>query len=190
MNSAYITDKEYKHIDFTKEPLPLGDYDNCSFSHCNLAGVDLSKFHFMDCRFDQCDLSLAKLQQTSFSDVHFSNCKMLGLLFGDCRDLVFTSRLEHCILNHASFYQCKIRKGSFIHCSMKGTDLTEADCSGTLFQHCDLENALFDGTNLEKADLRTSFHYSIDPERNRLKKARFSLDGVAGLLQRYGIIIE
>ncbi|OQA01530.1 MAG: hypothetical protein BWY70_00347 [Bacteroidetes bacterium ADurb.Bin408] len=45
-------------------------------------------------------------------------------------------------------------------------------------------------TNLEKADLRTAFNYIIDPELNHIKKARFSLRGISGLLAKYNIDIE
>jgi hypothetical protein len=41
-----------------------------------------------------------------------------------------------------------------------------------------------------KADLSTSFNYQIDPERNKLKGARFSLHGIGGLLHKYDIKIE
>jgi len=39
-------------------------------------------------------------------------------------------------------------------------------------------------------DFRTSVNYSLDPERNRIKKARFSLSGIAGLLDKYDIEID
>jgi hypothetical protein len=50
--------------------------------------------------------------------------------------------------------------------------------------------ATFESTIIEKADFRTSFNYSIDPEKNRIKKARFSLAGIAGLLDKYDIEID
>ena len=50
--------------------------------------------------------------------------------------------------------------------------------------------AVFDGTNLEGADLSSAVNYIIHPDRNRLKKARFSESGLAGLLAHAGIIIE
>jgi fluoroquinolone resistance protein len=43
---------------------------------------------------------------------------------------------------------------------------------------------------LEKADFRTAYNYSIDPEKNRIKKAKFSIFGVTGLLDKYDIEIE
>jgi hypothetical protein len=38
--------------------------------------------------------------------------------------------------------------------------------------------------------VRTSFNYSIDLERNRIKKAQFSITGIAGLLDKYDIDID
>jgi len=69
-------------------------------------------------------------------------------------------------------------------------DLTECDLASAVFDHCDLAGATFENTILEKADLRTSFNYSIDPERNRVKKAKFSLQGLPGLLNKYDIEIH
>jgi hypothetical protein len=53
-----------------------------------------------------------------------------------------------------------------------------------------LSGATFENTNLEKADFRTSFNYSIDPEINRIKKAKFALPEVLGLLNKYDLVIE
>jgi uncharacterized protein YjbI with pentapeptide repeats len=65
-----------------------------------------------------------------------------------------------------------------------------ADLSGSVFTNCNLENAVFLGTNLEKADLSSSYNFLIDPEQNKVKKAKFSLVGAVGLLSKYGIVIE
>jgi hypothetical protein len=59
-----------------------------------------------------------------------------------------------------------------------------------VFDNCDLTRAAFDNTNLEKADFRTAFNYSLDPEKNRIKKGRFAYPGITGLLNKYDIIIE
>ena len=69
-------------------------------------------------------------------------------------------------------------------------DFTEANITGLTLENCDLSGAIFDHTTLEKADLRTAFNYSIDPENNRIKMAKFSLQGIAGLLHKYNIDIE
>ncbi|WP_086936325.1 pentapeptide repeat-containing protein [Chamaesiphon minutus] len=59
-----------------------------------------------------------------------------------------------------------------------------------MFENCDLTDAIFQYTILEKADFRTAYNYSIDPELNRIKKAKFSRSGIAGLLDKYDIDID
>jgi uncharacterized protein YjbI with pentapeptide repeats len=76
------------------------------------------------------------------------------------------------------------------NCTLHEVDFTEADLSASTFDNCDLLNASFDKTILEKADFRTSYNYIIDPENNRIKKAKFSRNGIAGLLNKYDIEIE
>jgi len=79
---------------------------------------------------------------------------------------------------------------SFQQCSMEEVDFTRAELNQTSFEQCDLHRAIFDQSNLEKADFRTAARYSIDPENNYLKGARFSQLGLAGLLQKYNLEIE
>lgn len=73
---------------------------------------------------------------------------------------------------------------------MQEVDFTEADLSISTFDHCDLSNAKFEKTNLEKADFTTAYNYTIDPEINRIKKARFAIPEVIGLLSKYDIVIN
>ncbi|NTU98279.1 MAG: pentapeptide repeat-containing protein, partial [Chlorobiaceae bacterium] len=89
-----------------------------------------------------------------------------------------------------SFRKLKLRKTVFQKCDLREADFTETDLSGSSFAECDLLLALFHHTNLENADLRSAFNYSINPGDNRLRKAKFSMNGLGGLLDCYGIEIE
>jgi hypothetical protein len=53
-----------------------------------------------------------------------------------------------------------------------------------------LAGALFDQTNVSKADFRSAFNFVIHPSINQIKKAKFSQDGLAGLLQGFDIHIS
>jgi uncharacterized protein YjbI with pentapeptide repeats len=97
---------------------------------------------------------------------------------------------ENCLLKLAVFNKLKLKKTRFKNCNLQETDFTETDLNGSVFDNCDFQRAIFHKTNLEKADFRSSFNYSIDPELNRIRKARFSRVGIAGLLDKYGIDIE
>lgn len=190
MNPLYTQEKTFDKINFTLEPLAKGEYENCVFSNCDLSNADLTDMKFFDCDFTACNLSLAKLTRTMFRDVKFKDCKLLGLLFENCNEFGFTVSFENCNLNHSSFYQKKIKKTWFKNSQLQEVDFIQSDLTAALLDKCDLTGAKFENTILEKADLRTSFNYSIDPEINRLKKAKFALSEIAGLLYKYDIEID
>ena len=83
-----------------------------------------------------------------------------------------------------------VKKVKFKNCSLQEVDFIESDLSNSIFDNCDLALAIFKNTLLEKADFRTAYNYSIDPEINRIKKAKFSRAGLVGLLDSYDIEIE
>ena len=185
-----IQDQTFDKQDFTQNPLPHGEYDNCIFNNCNFGDQDLSGFKFVECEFNFCNLSLTKLNDTALRDIKFKECKMLGLRFEDANPFGLSLSFDTCQLNHSSFYGITLKKTFFKNCQLQETDFTECNLTASLFDKSDLSGAVFNRTNLEKADLRTAENYSIDPETNRLKKAKFSLYGISGLLDRHDIIIE
>ena len=89
-----------------------------------------------------------------------------------------------------SFYKLKLKKTIFTSTKLEEVDFTEADLSGSVFENCDLYKTIFQKTILQKADFRTAINYSIDPEQNNIKKAKFSLPDVVGLLNNYDIEIQ
>lgn len=70
------------------------------------------------------------------------------------------------------------------------TDLSEADLTGCTFDNCNMQRAFFDRTVLKNTDLATSYNFIIDPDNNDIKGAKFSLHGLPGLLEKYGIEIR
>jgi fluoroquinolone resistance protein len=190
MEQEYIQEKTFDKINFTISPLAKGEYENCIFRNCDFSNSDLGTVKFSECEFLSCNLSLVKLAKTSFRDVKFIDCKMLGLLFENCNEFGLAVGFDNCNLSHSSFYRKKIKTTSFKNSQLHEVDFTESDVSNSLFCKCDLSNAKFENTILEKTDFRTSFNYSIDPELNRIKKAKFSLTGIAGLLDKYDIEID
>jgi uncharacterized protein YjbI with pentapeptide repeats len=186
MQKNYFTDKNFDRID----TLIIGEYENCIFNSCDFSNNNLSEFMFIDCIFIGCNFSLAKLNQTAFRGIKFNDCKMLGLRFDTCNEFGLSFSFDGCQLNHSSFYKTKIKKTVFKNSELQETDFAEADLTSSVFDNCNLTQAIFDHTILEKVDFRTSYNYSIDPEINRIKKTRFSILGVSGLLDKYDIEIE
>jgi len=186
----YTTEKTYDGENFTSSPLEKGEYEFCVFKNCSFAATDLSEIRFIDIEFVDCDWSNANVHQSSFQEVKFKDCKLLGIQFDNCNDFGFAVSFESCVLNHSVFYQMKLNRSTFHNCQLHHVDFAEADLSNTTLSKCDLLNATFDRTNLEKTDLRGSVRFSIDPENNRLKGAKFSLSEVVRLLDKYGLEIE
>ncbi len=190
MKLDYIEEQTFDKTDFTQQALAKAEYEYCHFTNCNFLNADLSEIRFINCEFVDCNLSGVNLQQTSFQEVSFKDCKLLGLHFEDCKTFSFAVNFTNCQLNHSSFYQVKMSKTRFVNTNLQEVDFTETDLSLSAFTECDLLNATFENTNLEKADLTTAFNYSIDPELNRIKGAKFSLPAVTGLLHKYQIQIN
>lgn len=190
MPGNYFEDQQYDSVDFTLKPLSRGVYEGCVFINANLSGTDLSEMQFIDCGFRSCNLSMVKVINTTFNGVEFDGCKMLGINFETSNRSLFKPLFSKCILNYCSFYQCNLKKAKFPDCSFQEADFTETDLTGAVFNNCDLLNAKFERSLLEKADLRTAINYSIDPEINKVRKAKFSSGGIAGLLDKYDIVIE
>lgn len=190
MEEVYEVEKTFDKIDFSQSPFPKGEYEECRFINCDLSNADLSGSSFSECSFLGCNLNMANLVKTAFTDVKFRDSKMLGLQFGNCNPFRFAVDFENCILNHSSFYNTKLKKALFKNSNLHEVDFTSCDLSEATFDNCDLALATFQSAILEKANFLTAYNYSIDPEMNKIKKARFSQMGIAGLLDKYDIEIE
>jgi uncharacterized protein YjbI with pentapeptide repeats len=190
MEAKYTDEQTFTKVDFSKSPLEMGDYEYCIFVNCNFSNTALSEIRFMECEFTDCNFSNANLKNTSFQDVQFKNCKMLGLQFDACNPFGFAATFDTCQLDHSIFYKMKLGRSSFINCQLQSVDFSEADLKNSKLTSCNLQNATFQNTNLEQADFRNATNYSINPEQNRLKGAKFSLPEVVGLLDTFQIKIE
>ncbi len=189
-NNNIVYDKDFEKIDFNTEKLIAKEYENCTFLNCDLSNCDLSVISFLECRFVSSDFSMAKINDTAFKDVVFVDCKLLGLRFDYCNNFLFSIKFENCQLDFSSFFKMKLKNTSFTKCSLVEVDFTEADLRNFKFDDCNLTNAVFYYSNLEKTDFRNSHGYVIDPEINKMKKAKFSLQGALGLLNKYNLVIE
>jgi fluoroquinolone resistance protein len=183
-------DKIFEGVDFSEKKSPKREFADCTFINCNFSKADLSNDDFMDCHFKGCNLSLAKMENAGIKNIQFTDCKLTGIDFSRCNNFNFSASFENCPLDYSSFFQKKMKKTLFADCSLKETDFTETDLSMAVFKNCDLMNASFVNAILEKADFRTARNYALDPELNKIKKAKFSFPGVAGLLVKYNIDIE
>jgi uncharacterized protein YjbI with pentapeptide repeats len=182
--------KTFSNIDYSEKRLVNREFVKCEFVNCNFTRSDLSNNDFSDCHFRQCNFSLTNVDNTGLGNIQFTACKILGVDFSKCNKFLFSFNFKECHLDYSSFLHAKIRKTHFIDCVLKEVDFERADLTSSVFKNCDLVGARFINTILEKADFRSAINFSIDPEINIMKKARFTSTNLAGLLYKYNLDVE
>ena len=166
------------------------EFNDCTFRNCDFSNLQINSAELVDCKFESCNLAMLKLDNTVLNKVKFINCKILGVDFSKCSKFLFSISFENSILNYSLFHKNDLKSTVFNNCNLQEVSFLETNLTSAKFIECDLTSTVFDGTNLEKADFTTSRNYIINPETNRLKKARFSLPDVIGLLNHLDIEIQ
>lgn len=186
----YFTDREFQHGDLISGKLIRGTYDHCVFREIDVSESYIDGITFMDCTFEGCNLSNTKIGGSQFSDTRFEDCKLLGLRIENLGLLSTNLIFSNCQMDFISFSQLNLKGVQFQYCSLKEADFTEADLQSAEFKNCDLFKAQFYRTNLQGADFSSAIRIQLDPEENSIRKARFALEALPGLLVKYGINIE
>lgn len=184
------SNETFRNHDFAKEPCNGALFEGCRFEQCNFFSAALHHCRFIDCVFADCQLASANFTQAMLNDVVFQQCKIMGVRFDSLRSTPLSVGFEGCVLDLSSFYRLNLSGTSFERCSLREVDFTEADLQRASFEGADLTGAQFDECNLEEADFRQTVGCVIYPNKNKIRKARFSISGLPGLLQQYGIVIE
>lgn len=182
--------KTFDKVVFIDKKVNNREFEDCVFKNCDFSNSNFSNNSFMDCEFIDCNLSMTRLENTSLKTIHFSNCKLLGIEFSSCADFMFSVHFNDCILDYASFANKKMPKTTFNSCSLKEVSFIGTNLSNSLFDNCNLENAIFNDTQLKEVNFVTAYNYKIDPEFNPMRKAKFSTEGISGLLDKYDIKIQ
>ncbi|WP_413998824.1 pentapeptide repeat-containing protein [Flavobacterium sp. W1B] len=182
--------KTFEKVIFINKKVSNREFEDCVFKNCDFSNSDFSNNTFMDCEFIDCNLSLTELGGTSLKTVNFTNCKLLGIQFNNCADFMFAVSFKECILDYSSFANKKIPKTKFNNCSLKEASFIGSNLSNSVFENCNLDNAIFNDTQLKEVNFVTAYNYIIDPELNPMKKAKFSAQGIPGLLDKYDIKIQ
>lgn len=182
-------EKTFKSENFSKKSLEGRIFQACSFINCDFTDSILRNAKFCGCVLKNSNLSLPKLDGCRLQDVQFIDCKIVGADFFKCEKTFYSPSFKNCLIQYCnfsdlnmksiSFKECKIHEAHFNNTSLCGADFTNTDLSGTIFHNCDLS----------KADFSTAVNYSLDPQTNKIKKAKFSLPEALGLLRGFDIII-
>jgi len=184
----------YESVTFTADKPDFVHLDEIEFYECEFNGISFFKGQITNCRFENCkftncDLSLANINCSQFIEVEFNNCKLAGL---DWRTAMkpFTIKFNESKLNDSIFFGLDLRGAEFINSEVRHCDFERCNMAKVSFLQSDLLNSKFSSTNLTQADFTLATNYSVDPETNKIKKAKFNQPEVLALLDGFDIIIE
>ena len=190
MENLIHIQKTFEKVVYIGQKINNREFEDCIFKNCDFSNSNFCNNTFMDCEFIDCNLSMTQLDGTSLKTVRFKNCKLLGIQFHSCADFMFGVNFQDCILDYSSFANKKMPKTHFNSCSLKEVSFIGTNLTNSVFENSNLAGAIFNDTQLTAVDFTTAYNYKIDPEFNPMKKAKFSTQGIPGLLDKYDIKIE
>jgi len=139
------------------------------------------------------ELTLAEYENCVFKGSSFNKADLSNFTFVDCEFIacdLSSIRSKKTSFRDVYFRDCKLMGIHFEDNSrLIEVDFTEASLEGVSFEGCNLTGSVFQMSNLEKSDFSGAQGFIIDPSNNRMKGAKFSQDGLAGLLTSFGIHI-
>lgn len=169
------------------------EFEDCVFRYCRFPSTTFRGCAFVNCVFEGCDLALLKVPGSRLTSARFSDCKLIGVDWCEASSLTgLTTNMAfmRCVLSYGFFVKLDLSGARFEECEARETDFSGATLQRASFARSDLEAAKFMETDLREADFTGAHGYVIDPTRNKVKKARFSLPEAIGLLKTFGVVIK
>ena len=188
--SQYFLDIEYNDLTYGEPEVNLKEFECCTFNGCDFSQCNFIGVVFIDCIFNDCLFSGARINHVALRSVFFNRCKMEEVNFAMCDKLIFEVHFKECVLDFSKFYTLKIKGTTFIDCSLVAVDFMSTDLTEVIFDNCDLYRSEFAKATTNKSNFKTSYNYTIDPTKTKLKKAIFSLNEVKGLLFKHELVIK
>lgn len=194
--AGLLPDGEHTEEAFTDrragdEPVRGASFVDCTFTGCDLEGLELVGGELDGCTFTDCNLSLLRPVDTRISETRFTRCKLTGVDWTlaawphlAVSDLV---AFERCRLDHSTFAGLRLPEVRFHRCSLREVDLSECDLTGASFVHSELDGAHLARTDLSGAHLEGATGYRIDVRSNQLRGATVSLPEAASFLAQLGL---
>jgi fluoroquinolone resistance protein len=168
------------------------EFEDCHFRRCRFPSSTFRSCLFVNCLFEACDLSLLKVPASRFTSAQFTDCKLIGVDWCEASSLTgltTSMSFQRCVLSYGFFVKLDLTGAQIVECQAHEVDFTGATLQRVSFVKCDLEGAKFLETDLREADFTGAYGYIIDPTRNKVKKARFSLPEAIGLLKAFGVVV-
>ena len=186
----YFLDIEYNNLTYGEKEVNLMEFECCTFNHCDFSQCNFIGVVFIDCTFNDCLFSGARVNHVALRSVFFNRCKIEDVNFAMCDKLIFEVHFKECVLDFSKFYTLKIKGTTFVDCSLIAVDFMSSNLTEVVFDNCDLYRSEFAKAIANKANFKTSYNYTIDPTKTKIKKAIFSLNEVKGLLFKHELDIK
>ena len=154
----------------------------------NYSGNDLAGAELEDVLFETCSFIATNLTDARFSSVAFEGCKLVGVDFRKCR--VFPSvdvSFVDCVLDGCNFSDMTLKRQKFVSCDLRRCVFLHADLTDADFSHSDLDESIFHECDLRRSDFSRARNYLVDPNGNKIAKAKFSLPEAVSLLRGFDI---
>jgi uncharacterized protein YjbI with pentapeptide repeats len=190
MAGDFLLDKQFSNEIFQEADIKYKEFENCQFNNCDFRSCSFQSVVFVDCTFYDCNFQDTKINYVSLRGTFFTKCNFTSVNFAMTDQVIYEFNFKDCLLDYAKFYALKLKRMSFTNCSMIAVDFMGSDLTEVLFDNCNLRRAVFIDTIATKADFYSSYDFSIDPEKNKLKRAIFSTENIKGLLDKYDLIIK
>lgn len=182
-------DQVIQDIDFSGQNLQGYSFEDCQFVNCNFTGTKLYGVSLGTTTFDSCNLSSTDITRAKLTNVRFTGCKLMGVNFSNVHTMLFSVSFDFCRIQHCIFENLKLAGMDAEGNEILETDFTGCNLRKAKFGGSDLRGSQFADNDLKEADFRRATNYVIDPTRNQVKGARFSLPEVVGLLEVFQVKI-
>lgn len=186
--SHYVADQTFERL--SAEEVPAGTYEGCTFHHCDFSEQNLSDRQFVDCVFEECQWVNTRMIETAFTDTLCRNCTFIGIAFDRCKTMLFSLDMENCQVKLSGFPSMNLSGRQFTGTVFTEVDFLQTDLSGADFSDCQFPRTHFDDCNLEKANFSHTEQLQLNPDKNKMKGARFTPDALPALLTKYQLKIE
>lgn len=190
---AHYANQTFSDVRSERAQVDSSEFYDCVFTRCRFTESAFRNCRFVNCTFQRCDLSLVKVPESTFSSTRFEGSKLIGIDWTQAHWPA--SWLENRIgfiksaISHSTFIGLHLSGIKIIDCVAMDVDFREADLSRGDFAGTDLSQCLFGNTNLTEADLSRAHNYRIDPGKNILSQAKFSLPEAFSLLYSMDILL-
>jgi fluoroquinolone resistance protein len=164
-------------------------YD-CKFVDCDFTESDFSNSLFSECIFKTSNLSFAKFNESKFQDVHFDGCKILGVDFTQLSKLILEIGFENSKITKCIFASLELDGTNFINCQIIQTDFYDTILKKSNFSGSDLKDTVFENADLTEANFKDSKNYLINPLKNKIKNAEFTMPEAIVLLESLEVKIS